>query len=71
MRNTKHRVQFDFSDDALKRLDSLAEQIDVSTRAEVLRHALRVYWWLVQRAKQREDLQLSADELQVITGIQS
>jgi metal-responsive CopG/Arc/MetJ family transcriptional regulator len=71
MNSRKHRLQFDFSDEAMQRFDKLAELIDASTRSEVLRNALRVYEYLVDKAKKRLDLHLSADELHVITGVKS
>ncbi len=45
--NTKQRVQFDFSPEALKRLEDLKEQTDASTKAEVVRNALKLYEWFV------------------------
>ncbi len=45
--NTKQRVQFDFSPEALKRLEDLKEHIDASTKAEVIRNALKIYEWFV------------------------
>lgn len=43
----KERLQFDFSPEALKRLDDIKEKTDASTRAETVREALRLYEWLV------------------------
>ena len=67
----KHRLQFDFSDDTLKMFDTLVKDVDASTRAEVLRRALRVYSWLVQKAKDGSDVKLSSDDVRVITGVKS
>jgi hypothetical protein len=36
----KRRLQFDFSEDAVTRLDELATRLDASSRAEVVRRAL-------------------------------
>lgn len=44
-KNTKQRVQFDFSPEALQRLEDLKEHIDASTKAEVIRNALKIYEW--------------------------
>ena len=44
---TKQRVQFDFSPEALQRLETLKELTDASTKAEVIRNALKIYEWLV------------------------
>ena len=43
--STKQRVQFDFTPEALRRLDDLKERVEASTRAEILRNALRLYEW--------------------------
>lgn len=43
----KERLQFDFSPEALRRLDEMKENTQATTRAEVVRDALRVYEWLV------------------------
>ena len=43
--NTKQRVQFDFSPEALQRLEDLKEKVDASTKAEVIRNALKIYEW--------------------------
>jgi hypothetical protein len=43
----KERLQFDFSTEALKRLDDIKAKTDASTRAETVRDALRLYEWLV------------------------
>jgi metal-responsive CopG/Arc/MetJ family transcriptional regulator len=44
---SKERLQFDFSTEALKRLDDIKDKTDASTRAETVREALRLYEWLV------------------------
>lgn len=41
------RVQFDFAPEALQRLDDIKKKTGATTRAEVVRNALRVYEWLV------------------------
>lgn len=43
----KERVQFDFSVDALQRLDTIKQITGATTRAEVVRDALKFYEWLV------------------------
>jgi metal-responsive CopG/Arc/MetJ family transcriptional regulator len=45
--NTKQRVQFDFSQEALKRLDEMQERLGAPTKAEVVRNALKLYEWLI------------------------
>ena len=41
----KQRVQFDFSPEALQRLEDLKEKVDATTKAEVIRNALKIYEW--------------------------
>ena len=41
----KQRVQFDFSPEALQRLEHLQETLDAATKAEVVRNALKLYEW--------------------------
>jgi hypothetical protein len=43
----KVRIQLDFSPRAVKELDEMKELMDVSSRAEVVRHALRWTRWTV------------------------
>ena len=43
----KERLQFDFSVEALERLDKLKEKSGATTRAEALRSALRAYEWII------------------------
>jgi len=45
--NPKQRVQFDFSPEALRRLEKIQERVDASTKAEVIRNALKIYEWFV------------------------
>ena len=45
--NTKQRVQFDFSTEALKRLETMQELLDAPTKAEVVRNALKIYEWFI------------------------
>jgi hypothetical protein len=49
--NTKQKVQFEFTSDALRRLDGLKDEVEASTRAEVVRNALKLYEWFVAQAK--------------------
>ncbi|HYT45813.1 MAG TPA: ribbon-helix-helix protein, CopG family, partial [Methylomirabilota bacterium] len=43
----KERLQFDFTMEALDRLDKLKEKSGAATRAETIRSALRAYEWIV------------------------
>lgn len=46
---TKQRIQFDFSLESMKRLEELKEKTDASTKAEVVRNALKLYEWFVKQ----------------------
>ncbi len=48
----KTRLQFDFSEDAIGRLDQLVKDTDSASRAEVIRNALRVYEYLVNQKRE-------------------
>lgn len=41
------RVQFDFSPEAMQRLDEIRQMAGAATRAEVMRNALRMYAWFI------------------------
>ena len=41
------RVQFDFSPEAMQRLDEIKEMAGSATRAETIRNALRLYAWFI------------------------
>ena len=45
----KSRVQFDFTPDALQTLDVLKEKLSLSSRAEVIRYALKVLQWILDQ----------------------
>ena len=49
------KLQFDFSDDAVKRLDKLVEDVN-SNRAAVIRNALRSYEYLIKQKKEGFEL---------------
>lgn len=46
---TKLRVQLDFTQAAVKELDELKHLMGASSRAEVIRHALRWMYWTVRQ----------------------
>jgi hypothetical protein len=46
----KIRVTFEFSPEALIRLDALKLATQATTRAEIVRSSLRVYEWIVNQA---------------------
>jgi Arc/MetJ-type ribon-helix-helix transcriptional regulator len=43
MKSDKKKMQFDFSKDAVSRLDTLVETTESSSRAEVIRKSLKLY----------------------------
>jgi hypothetical protein len=45
----KSRVQFDFTPEALSTLDRLKEKLSLSSRADVIRYALRILDWTLER----------------------
>lgn len=47
MAEKKERIQFDFSVDALQRLDTIKQITGATSKAEVVREALKFYEWLV------------------------
>jgi hypothetical protein len=50
----KHRLQFDFSDEALDQLDQLKDAVGVATRADLIRHALRILQWTVLETRDND-----------------
>jgi hypothetical protein len=44
---TKERVQFDFSEEMLQKLDDIMKKTGAATRAEAVRKALRFYDWFI------------------------
>jgi metal-responsive CopG/Arc/MetJ family transcriptional regulator len=51
---TKHRLQFDFTEEALQDLDELKETTGMQNRAEVIRQALRLLRWTIQETKNND-----------------
>ncbi len=45
----KFRVQFDFTPDALQTLDSTKNKLSLSSRAEVIRYALKTLQWVLEQ----------------------
>lgn len=52
------RIQFEFSPDAVERLDNMKKLTEKSSYADVVRDALRVYEWIVQQEKAGYDFGL-------------
>ncbi len=63
----KIRVQFEFVPEAYARLEALKLATDASTRAEVVRNALRLYEWFVNEAKADSTI-MSIDEKGQVTS---
>ena len=47
----KERVQLDFSQESLQRLDALKVLIGAGTRAETIRQALRLFDWFINETE--------------------
>ena len=54
----KHRLQFDLTPEALEELDALKDAVGAATRAELLRNALRLYAWFMEKRQEGYDLEL-------------
>lgn len=63
------RVQFDFSVEAWKRLSDLKEQADASTKAELIRKALKIYEWLVNESNQDHIIEVQDQDGQIVSRI--
>jgi metal-responsive CopG/Arc/MetJ family transcriptional regulator len=50
---TKHRLQFDFSEEMLRELDELREATGLPNRAELIRNALRFLKWTFDETQRR------------------
>lgn len=66
-KRSKERVQFDFSIDALNRLDQLKIQLDTSTRAEVIRLALRLLEWFATEVPEDATVTVTTKEDVLLT----
>ena len=60
--NKDHKLQFRFSADAVERLDGLKNKTYSSTRAEVVRNALRLYESFMEQTGKGYSVQLVKDE---------
>ncbi len=70
MDKSKFRLQFDITKEALSELDKLKVEAGASTRAEVVRNALRLYsWFITQRSEGNKILVKSADETKQLEHI--
>ena len=63
MSNQKLRIQFELTPKAARELEDLQKKADATTRAEVIRNALRLYaWFLDQKARGAEILVREGDK---------
>jgi hypothetical protein len=60
----KTRVQFDFTPEALQTLDRLKGRLNVSTRADVIRYALRVLDWVLSTTESNAKILVEKDARQ-------
>lgn len=63
----KTRVQFDFTPDALQRLDEIKEATGATTRAETIRNALRLYEWFVNEAQPDSTVKIEDKNHQIVS----
>jgi len=47
-KNGYKKLQFDFSEDAVERLDDLVKKTDSASRAEVVRSSLKLYEYAIE-----------------------
>jgi metal-responsive CopG/Arc/MetJ family transcriptional regulator len=50
------RIQFEFSDNAVKELDTLREALNAKSRGEVINHAIGVLRWLVKEKQENHKI---------------
>jgi len=60
------RLQFDFSEEAARRLDELKELTESTTNAEVIRRALRLFEFIVHQTKNGYEVELTKNGKTVI-----
>ncbi len=58
-RSDKKKMQFDFSKDAVSRLDTLVVTTESSSRAEVIRKSLKLYEYVNEMADDGYSIELS------------
>lgn len=68
---TKERLQFDFTLEALERLDRMKEQTQASTRAEVVRNALRLYEWFINDVDLESTIKVFDKDNELVTAFKA
>ncbi len=66
----KTRVQLDFSNEAMYRLDQMVRATGHHSKAETIQQALRLYEWLISEAKPNDSLLLIDENGNTVAGIQ-
>ena len=57
-----HKVQLHFSSEAIASLDEFQKEIDVSSRADAIRYALKVAKWIVDELGKGNKLYLGTED---------
>ena len=52
----KERLQFDFTDDTIKTIDTIKDKIDASSRAEVVRRAINILDYILYKKETEADV---------------
>lgn len=60
--NAKQRIQFDFTAESMKRLETLREKTDATTKAEVVRNALKLYEWFITQTDHNSIIEIKDSE---------
>ena len=63
------RVQFDFAQEALGRLDEIKRLTGAATRAEALRNCLYSQDWLIEKALAGETVKLTPSDLRLVARL--
>jgi len=58
----KKRLQFDFTEDALALLDKLKDKADLTSRAEAVRKALKLYDFIYDKTQEGYSINLLKDK---------
>ena len=61
MKKNYKRLQFDFSEESLLRLEKLINETEASTKAEVVRNALKLFEFAVNKSKEGYNLKFEKD----------
>ena len=59
MKNKTKRLQFEFSDKAIEKLDELVQRCEESTRAAVMRNAIKFYNYIIDQVDNGYQIQLA------------